>query len=90
MKKSERLVWREYYRNIGQYERWRDFRKMTLYFVRNLKDRVKGINDVEDESSLQEVIRTAEELERLVQKYAEKYCEVKPKPPLGRPYGPDL
>ena len=89
-KETERQAWREYYRNIGRYERWRDIRKMSFYFVRNLKDRVKGMSDMEDASSLQEVIRSAEELNELVEKYAVKYCALKPEKPLGRPYGPDM
>ena len=89
-RETERQAWREYYIRISQYERWRDFRSMSFYFVRNLKIRVRGISDVEDDSALQEVIRVAEGLNALVQEYAGKYCTVKPEKPLGCPYGPDL
>ena len=89
-RKAERQAWREYYIRISQYERWRDFWGMSSSLVNNMERRVRGITNVEDETSLQEVIRAAKELNALVQKYAGRYCAVKPEKPLGRPYGPDL
>ncbi len=89
-RETERQAWRGYYIRISQYERWRDFRRMSSSLVNNMEHRVRGITDVEDETSLWEVIRVAKELNALVRKYAGQYCAVKPEKPLGRPYGPDL
>jgi hypothetical protein len=74
--------WRDYYREIGKYERWKYIQNKTKYFIRAIESETQRATGAE-RGQIQELFALLSELQRIANEGEAKFAFRKPERPLG-------